>query len=406
MKTLLKGGMVYTPEGFRKRDIAVSEGKVFAVSDNIDDNNIFEKVIRCDNFFVVPGFIDVHVHLREPGFEYKETIKTGTEAAAAGGYTTVCPMPNLKPAPVDAASLKVQTDIIESDGLINVYPYGAITSDQSGRGKLSAMKEMSDKVVAYTDDGKGVQDEKLMTDAMNETRSLGKLIAAHCEDESFPTEDPASEWKQAARDISLAMQTGCPYHICHVSAKETVQLVRAAKGAGIDITCETAPHYLIFTDEDVKDEGQFKMNPPIRKSEDREELIQGLKDGTIDMIATDHAPHRADEKKGGFKGSLFGIVGLETAFPVLYTDIVEKGIITLEKLVDLMSTAPAKRFLLPGGVIEEGAPADLTIIDPNAEYVIDPDTFKSKGRSTPFKGMKVKGMITATICGGKTVYER
>lgn len=405
MKTLLENGIVYTPAGCRKMDIAIDDNKVFAVSENTI-NDVFDKVIQCDNFFVAPGLVDVHVHFREPGFEYKETIKTGTEAAAKGGYTTVCTMPNLNPAPVDKESLMVQLNAIEKSGKIRVVPYGTITKNQSGRGELSQMDEMVSRVVAFSDDGKGVQTQDLMVQAMLKAKNFGKLIVAHCEDETYPTEDPASEWKQVARDIALAMQTGCPYHICHISTKETVQLVRSAKGAGVDITCETAPHYLVFSDDEIKDEGRFKMNPPIRKKEDREELIRGIKDGTIDMIATDHAPHSKEEKSGSFSDSLFGIVGLETAFSVLYTKLVETGVISLEKLIQLMSVNPTKRFNLPGGSIEENGVADLVIFDLNKEIVVNSHEFLSKGHSSPFDGMKLKGETVMTIAGGKPVWER
>jgi dihydroorotase len=406
LRTLLKGGMIYMPDGFRRMDISIAEGKVFEVAGNINENNNYEKVIRCDNFFIMPGLIDVHVHFREPGFEYKETIATGSRAAARGGYTTVCTMPNLKPAPVDEETLKVQTDIIRKDAIVNIVPYGAITSNQSGRGRLSDMQAMADDVVAFTDDGKGVQKDTLMSQAMLTAKSLGKMIVAHCEDEHYPTEDPRSEWNQVARDISLAMMNDCAYHVCHVSTGESVDLVRAGKGAGVDVSCETAPHYLVFSSEEVPDEGRFKMNPPLRTAKDKAALLAGIKDGTIEIIATDHAPHSAEEKKGGFADSLFGVIGLETAFPVLYTQLVKKGEISLEHLVQLMSVNPARRFSLPGGSLQVGAPADIAVIDLEAQYRIDPQTFSSKGRSTPFSGMEVFGETVLTMVAGRIVYER
>ncbi|MEG0392316.1 MAG: dihydroorotase [Anaerovoracaceae bacterium] len=400
MKTLLKGGYVIVNEEKKSVDISIEQGRVFAIASEIN-NEGFDKVIHCDNFFIAPAFVDVHVHLREPGFSYKETIATGTAAAARGGYSTVFSMPNLTPAPVDAQSLQVQLEIIDKEAKVKVLPYGAITQTQSGRGGLSQMEEMADKVIGFTDDGKGIQAGGLMREAMHKAKSLGKLIVAHCEDEEYDTYEPESEWKQVERDIALAKETGCPYHICHISTKETVELVRKAKGEGVDITCETAPHYLIFDNQDLPDEGRFKMNPPIRGRADKEALIQGIQDGTIDMIATDHAPHSEEEKSKGFKDSMFGIIGMETAFPVLYTHLVKPGTITLEKLIDLMAIAPRKRFGLPGGEIQEGEVADLVLIDLEEEYEIDSEEFLSKGRSTPFEGMDVFGRIITTLVDGE-----
>ncbi|MEG0662004.1 MAG: dihydroorotase [Anaerovoracaceae bacterium] len=400
MKTLLKGGYVIVNEEKKSVDISIEQGRVFAIASEIN-NEGFDKVIHCDNFFIAPAFVDVHVHLREPGFSYKETIATGTAAAARGGYSTVFSMPNLTPAPVDAQSLQVQLEIIDKEAKVKVLPYGAITQTQSGRGGLSQMEEMADKVIGFTDDGKGIQAGGLMREAMHKAKSLGKLIVAHCEDEEYDTYEPESECKQVERDIALAKETGCPYHICHISTKETVELVRKAKGEGVDITCETAPHYLIFDNQDLPDEGRFKMNPPIRGRADKEALIQGIQDGTIDMIATDHAPHSEEEKSKGFKDSMFGIIGMETAFPVLYTHLVKPGTITLEKLIDLMAIAPRKRFGLPGGEIQEGEVADLVLIDLEEEYEIDSEEFLSKGRSTPFEGMDVFGRIITTLVDGE-----
>lgn len=407
MNILLKHGMVHTKDGFQKKDLSILHGRIAEIADHIDEKPaIFEKVIPCDNFFILPGLIDVHVHFREPGFEYKETIATGSRAAAHGGYTTVCTMPNLHPAPTDRASLQRQLDIIRKDARVHVIPYGAITADQSGRGILSAMDEMTEDVVAFSDDGKGVQPDALMAQAMQTAKHLHHMIVAHCEDERYPTEDPRSEWKQVERDLHLAKETGCSYHVCHISTKESVALIRAAKQDGVNVSCETASHYLIFERRSIPDEGRFKMNPPIRTEEDRTALRNGLIDGTIDMIATDHAPHSAEEKAGTFRDSLFGIVGLETAFPVLYTELVQTGMLTLEQLTARMSTIPAQRFGLAGGSLEPGCPADLMVYDPQPVCRIDPDTFFSKGHSTPFAGWRVSGEVVMTLVNGRMSYER
>ncbi|MDD6043411.1 MAG: dihydroorotase, partial [Eubacteriaceae bacterium] len=379
MTTLLKNATVFINDTFEKKDLFLHSGKVFVDSENAGDISV-STVIDCSGKIIIPGFTDVHVHLREPGFFYKETIATGTAAAAKGGYTCVCPMPNLNPVPSTLEKLKVQLDIIERDAVVKTIPYGTITEGQNGRSKLSDMEDMAPYVCGFSDDGKGVQTGELMEEAMLKARSLNKLIVAHCEDESLLFKGyihdgeyakahghrgicSESEWKQVERDIALAEKTGCGYHICHISTKETVDLVRKAKARGVDVTCETGPHYLVLCDEDLKEEGRFKMNPPLRSREDMEALIEGIVDGTIDMIATDHAPHSEDEKSKGLEKSAFGIVGLETSFPILYTCLVEKGIISLEKLVEIMSVNPRKRFGFPGGVIADGQPADLTIID-------------------------------------------
>lgn len=400
MGILLTGGTIWNEKIFEPMDISIKDDRIFAISRRFN-TEAFEEVIRCDNFFIVPGFVDVHVHLREPGFSYKETIATGTTAAARGGYTTVCSMPNVIPAPVDAKTLRKQLDLICKNAKVKVIPYGAITMNQSGRGDLSVMEEMTDKVIAFSDDGKGVQAADTMREAMKKAKALGKIIAAHCEDEDYDTYQKESEWKQVERDIALTRETGCSYHICHVSTLETVELVRRAKAESLPITCETAPHYLVLDEEKIRDEGRFKMNPPIRTREDRKALIKGIQDGTIDMIATDHAPHSGEEKKGNFRDSLFGIVGLETAFPILYTELVRREIISLERLLKLLSGTPRKVFGLDERGIEIGAPADLTILDLNAEYTIDPAEFASKGRSTPFEGWKVFGKVVGTIVDGK-----
>lgn len=366
-----------------------------------------------NNVYIFPAFCDVHVHFREPGFFYKETIKTGSLAAARGGYTDVCTMPNLNPVPDSVENIKEQIEIIKKDAAVRVHPYAAITVGEKGE-TLTDMKALSPYCIAFSDDGKGVQSEAMMRSAMLKAKALGKIIAAHCEDNSLLCGGyihkgeyarlhghkgicAESEWKPIERDLRLAKETGCKYHVCHISCKESVELIRRAKAEGVDVTCETAPHYLIFNDMDLKESGNFKMNPPIRSEEDRQALIKGLQDGTIDMIATDHAPHGYDEKSRGLENSLMGVVGLETAFPVLYTYLVKKGIITLEKLIELMAINPRRRF----GITQTD---DICIYDLQSEYKIDPNEFKSKGKSTPFDGLTVAGKNLLTVCGGKAVW--
>ena len=422
MTTLLKNGMIFTPTGFEKKDIFVSNGKVFVSSISSLDMQRADRIVDCTDRLIIPGFTDVHVHLREPGFFYKETIKTGTRAAAKGGYTCICPMPNLKPAPSDMESLNAQLSIIEKDAAVKTIPYGTITKNQDGRSELSDMEAMAPYVCAFSDDGKGVQTGDLMEEAMMKAKSLGKLIVAHCEDESLLTGGyihegeyakahghkgicSESEWGQVARDADLAEKTGCSYHVCHISTKETVDIIRDAKARGVDITCETGPHYLVLCDDDLQEDGRFKMNPPLRAEADKEALISGIQDGTIDMIATDHAPHSAEEKSKGLAGSAFGIVGLETCFPILYTHLVKKDIISLKKLIELMSVNPRKRFGFAGGYIEDGAPADITVLDLNRQWTIDPADFASMGRATPFDGWQVFGKVTMTMVEGEVKYE-
>lgn len=365
-------------------------------------------------YIIVPGLCDVHVHFREPGFSYKETIASGSAAAAHGGYTAVCTMPNLDPVPDSAEHLQVQLDAIERGAAIKVLPYGAITVGEKGE-KLADMEAMSDKVCAFSDDGKGVQNDEMMREAMTTAKRLGKIIAAHCEDNSLLLGgyihdgeyakahghrgiSSASEYKQIERDLRLAEETGCAYHVCHISTKESVELIRQAKAHGVDVTCETAPHYLVLCDEDMQEDGRFKMNPPLRSREDKEALIEGIKDGTIDMIATDHAPHSAEEKERGLEKSLMGIVGLETAFPVLYTELVTKNIITLDRLVELMSFKPKERF----GIDTEN---DFAVFDISEAYKIDPKDFLSMGRATPFAGREVFGRCLLTVYNEKVVYK-
>ena len=364
-------------------------------------------------YVIFPGFCDVHVHFREPGFSYKETIATGSRAAARGGYTAVCTMPNLNPVPDSVEHLEVQRCLIEETACIHVYPYGAITIDEQGEA-LSDLEGMAPDVVGFSDDGRGVQSDDLMRQAMLRAKALGKPIVAHCEVNSLlrggyiHDGDYAkahghrgicseSEWGQIARDLQLVKETGCASHVCHVSAKESVALIRKAKAEGLDVTCETGPHYLVMDDSDLQEDGRFKMNPPLRGKEDREALIQGILDGTIDMIATDHAPHSAEEKSRGLEKSAFGIVGIETAFPILYTCLVKPGILSLNKLLELLCVNPRRRFGLPLGT-------DYSIWDLNAAYPIDPEDFLSKGRATPFAGRQVSGKCIATICDGKLVY--
>ena len=362
---------------------------------------------------IFPAFCDVHVHFREPGFSYKETIRSGSLAAARGGYTDVCTMPNLNPVPDSVENIKKQIEIIEKDAAVRVHPYAAITVGEKGE-MLTDMKALSPYCIAFSDDGKGVQSEDMMRAAMLKAKALGKIIAAHCEDNSLLCGGyihkgeyarlhghkgicSASEWKPIERDLRLAKETGCKYHVCHISCKESVELIRNAKANGVDVTCETAPHYLIFNDMDLKESGNFKMNPPIRSEEDRQALIEGIRDGTIDMIATDHAPHGSEEKSRGLQNSLMGVVGLETALPVMYTYLVKKGIITLERLIELMAINPRRRFGLQ-------STDDICVYDLQSEYKIDPCEFKSKGKSTPFDGMTVSGKNLLTICGGKAVW--
>lgn len=359
------------------------------------------------NCYILPGLTDVHVHLREPGFLYKETIRSGTMAAAAGGFSDIFSMPNLDPCPDSMENLQIQLDAIAKDAVVHVFPYGAITKGELGA-EAADMEDMADHVIAFTDDGKGVASDKIMREAMIKAKSLGKLIVAHCEDERYPKESPESEWKQLERDIRLLRETGCSYHACHISTKESVELIRKAKKDGLDITCETAPHYLILSRSDITDDGKFKMNPPIKGDADRAALISAVIDGTIDIIATDHAPHSKEEKGRGFADSAFGIVGMETAVPVLYTELVEKGTITMEHLMDLFYTNPRKRFGLDVSSLYDSLhKQDLTftIWDFDESYDIDPDKFMSKGRSCPFESMKVRGRCLYTVIDGNVVWK-
>lgn len=418
MRTALINGNVFVKGKPTKANVFLSGGIIVDISDSspICGDTVFD----LNNNFVFPGFIDVHTHLREPGFFYKETIKSGTLAAAHGGYTSICSMPNLNPVPDCVENLNAQLDIIKKDACINVYPYGSITKGENGD-KLSDIFAMRNSAIGYSDDGRGVQSRDMMENAMCEIKKVGKILAAHCEDNSLLEGGyihkgeyarknghrgicSESEYLQIERDLNLVRKTGCKYHVCHISCLESVELIRRAKKEGLNVTCETAPHYLVFCDDDLKDEGRFKMNPPIRSKSDREALIEGLKDGTIDMIATDHAPHSAEEKSRGLKDSLMGIVGLETAFPIVYTKLVKNGIITLEKLIELLNTNARKRFGI-GTKIETGQKADITVFDLGKMYKINSDNFLSMGKSTPFEGETVFGKCMMTICGGRIIWK-
>ncbi len=417
MRHLLKNASVLLEDGFKKTDLLVDNGIVVSIGGgDIAGANTYD----FNNCFIFPGFADVHVHLREPGFSYKETIKTGTMACARGGYTDVCSMPNLNPVPDSIENIKLQLDIIERDALIGVHPYGAITIGQNGK-ELSDIKGISKLAAAFSDDGRGVQNEEMMTLAMESVKKTDKLIAAHCEMNSLLNGGyiregkyskahghrgivPESEWKMVERDIKLAEKTSCPYHVCHISTKESVQLIRDAKARGINITCETAPHYLILTEDNLMEDARFKMNPPLGNKEDREALVTGILDGTIDMIATDHAPHSAEEKSRGLEKSAMGIVGIETAFSLMYTYFVKTGIITLEKLLELMSKNPRERFGLGKGVIKTGEKADFTVFNLQEEYVIKSEDFLSMGKATPFEGNTVLGKCKMTFANGNIVW--
>lgn len=418
MDRILKNAMVYRPSGFKKADVLVLGGRIARIAPKLE---AVEGAAECnlEGLHLFPGLIDVHVHLREPGFSRKETIRTGSMAAAAGGYTTVCAMPNLHPVPDTPAHLEEQLAIIRKCAVIRVVPYGAITMEEKGR-KLADMAGMAGRVAAFSDDGHGVQDEVMMRAAMEEAVRLQAIIAAHCEVNALLNKGyihngvyarahghrgicSESEWRQIARDVELAHETGAKYHVCHISAKESVDIIRRAKARGVDVTCETGPHYLVFCDEDLQDDGRFKMNPPLRGREDRAALIEGILDGTIDMIATDHAPHEADAKNRGLEGSAMGVVGLETALAVMYTRFVKTGLLSLEKLVELMAVNPAQRFGLPTG-LEEGDPADIAVFDLSREWVVQPEKFLSMGRATPFAGMRLLGRCVLTLVGGKCAW--
>lgn len=412
---VFENAVYYTAEGFRKGTVTVSDGKVFlspAVS--VTEDEIDGKVI-------LPGLADAHVHLREPGFFYKESIATGSESGARAGYTALFAMPNLNPVPDSLSHLREEQDAISRTAKTGVYPYAALTVGERGE-ELSAIEELAPHVIGFSDDGRGVQSEALMREAMLRVKACGKVVAAHCEvndllrggyihDGAYARTHghkgicSESEWKMVERDVALAEETGVSYHVCHVSAKESVEIIRRAKARGVDVTCETAPHYLLLTEDDLEEDGRFKMNPPIRTAEDRAALVEGLADGTVDMVATDHAPHSDEEKSRGLAGSLMGVIGLEFAFPVLYTGLVATGRISLHRLVEAMSAAPLARFGLPGGDIRDGAPADLAVFDLSREWTVRGRDSASKGSSTPFEGMKVRSKNTMTILNGEIIWK-
>ena len=395
--------------------ISASLGSGFVDGIGISISKSDFSTIDFSSCVVLPGFCDVHVHFREPGFFYKETIASGSRASARGGYTAVCTMPNLNPVPDSVANLKIQKNIIETSACIHVYPYGSITVGEKGE-ELSDFDGMAPDVIGFSDDGRGVQSDDMMREAMKKAKALNKPIVAHCEvnellrggyihDGDYAKEHghrgicSESEWAQIARDIELVKEIGVKYHVCHISTKESVDIIRKAKAEGVDITCETGPHYLVMDDSMLQEDGRFKMNPPLRSKADRDALIEGIVDGTIDMIATDHAPHSAEEKSKGLEKSAFGVVGIETAFPIMYTYLVKTGVITMNRLVELMVINPRKRFGIELG-------CDYSIWDIEEEYTIDPAEFVSMGKATPFEGWKVNGRCLATVCDGKIVYKK
>jgi len=418
MDFVISNAFCYRNNCFEKCSVLVENGIITAISDNVNVPD-GAKIIDAVGKYLFPGFVDVHVHLREPGFVYKETIETGTRAAARGGFTHVCSMPNLNPVPDSAEHLKLQLDAIEKGAVIGVYPYGSITVGQKGE-ELSDLEGIAKEVIAFSDDGRGVQDADMMRRAMIKAKQLSKMIVAHCEvndllrggyihdgeyakkhgHRGIPSE---SEWKQIERDIELAKETGVDYHVCHISAKESVALIRQAKKDGVSITCETAPHYLVFNDMDLIEHARFKMNPPIRSEEDRLALLEGICDGTIDMIATDHAPHSKEEKTRGLEKSLMGVVGLETSFSAMYTYFVKTGVITLEYLLKLMHDNAKKRFGI-GSDIEVGKKADFTLFDIDEKYTVNPEEFATMGRFTPFDGKELYGVCKLTVYNGEIVY--
>ncbi len=413
MKYAIIGALVFEGNSFKKKNIFIGNGVVSEISERAagNDGSLFE----FENCYVFPGFVDVHTHLREPGFSYKETVESGTKASARGGFTAICSMPNLNPVPDSVENLKLQLDVIKKDACISVYPFGSITCGENGE-VLSDMEGMAENVIGYSDDGKGVQNIEIMKDAMKKAKKLDKIISAHCEENSLLNGGyihdgeyakqnghkgicSESEYSQIARDIELIKKTGCKYHVCHISTKESVELIAKAKAEGVDITCETAPHYLLLNDSCLQESGAFKMNPPLRSEEDRLALIEGVKNGTIDMIATDHAPHSAEEKSSGLAKSAFGIVGIETAFPLLYTYLVKTAIITIEKLLDLLTFNARKRFNITTDL-------GFTVWNLDKQYSIDPEEFLSKGKSTPFNGTLVNAENMLTVYNNKVIYKK
>ena len=419
-RVILKSGRIVRGGTSEMADVVVCDGKIVQIAPEVAVAE-GDKVVDCEGKVVMSGLVDLHVHLREPGFEAKETIATGTAAAAHGGFTTVCSMPNLNPAPDTVEHLQVQLDAIKRDAVVKVLPYATITRERYGR-ELVDFAALKPMVAGFSDDGSGVQSDDVMRAAMAEAVKADAIIAAHCEvnellkggyihDGEYAAKHghkgicSESEWQQIERDIELASECGCRYHVCHISTKESVELIRQAKQRGVKITCETGPHYLTMCDMDLQEEGRFKMNPPIRSAEDRDALVEGIKDGTIDVVATDHAPHTPEEKSRGLAGSAMGVVGLETSFAVIYTKLVREGVITLEKAVELMSEAPRKIFNLGGGLCE-GQAADIAVFDLEAEFDVNPEDFHSKGRSTPFEGWHLWGECCLTMVDGKIVWQK
>lgn len=422
MTLLIKNALCFIDGKFKKSDVLIKQGLISDLGVSVSCDNADRVIDAEGKYFLIPGFADVHTHLREPGFSYKETVKTGTLSAAKAGYTLLCTMPNLNPTPDCRENLKVQTDIIDRDAVIDVIPFAAITKGRLGKGEVIDFASVADKVAGFSDDGTGVQDGALMEQAMTECARIGKIISAHCEVNSLLNGGyihdgeyarlhnhkgicSQSEWEQIERDCIIAEKTGCRYHVCHISAKESVDIIRKAKARGVKVTCETAPHYLTMCDLDLQEDGRFKMNPPIRSEQDRQALINGVLDGTVDIIATDHAPHSAQEKAKGLEKSAMGVVGLETAFAALNTFLVKKGIITLERLVEMMSVKPREIFGFKGGKIAVGEPADLCLIDTDKQWTVNPSDFKTMGRATPFEGRQLQGCNLLTIYGGEIVYE-
>ena len=419
-RVILRGGEIATEKGVISADVVIENGIIAEIGNDIAAKE-GDEVIDCHSLTIMSGLVDLHVHLREPGFSAKETIATGTMAAAAGGFTTVCPMPNLSPAPDSVENLEKELELIRRDAKVKVIPYATITRKRYGR-ELVDFDSMKDSVAGFSDDGSGVQSEEVMRQAMQEAARTNSIIAAHCEINALLRKGyihdgeyarlhnhrgicSESEWGQIERDIELAREAGCRYHVCHISTKESVELIRQAKAEGVKITCETAPHYLTMCDMDLQEDGRFKMNPPIRSAEDRDALIAGVQDGTIDVIATDHAPHTAEEKSRGLEFSAMGVVGLETSFAVIYTKLVRAGIISLEKAVEIMSAAPRRIFGLGGG-LAVGERADIAIFDLNEKWSVNPAEFKTMGRATPFEGWQLQGRCRMTLVDGEVVYKR
>lgn len=424
MDGLLQGALVYANGALEKRDIAFRKGRITKAGPLVpQDGALAVPVMHADNFMLTPGFADVHVHLREPGFSYKESIGSGTRAAAHGGYTAVCAMPNVSPPPDSPEGLAAQLAIIRRDAAVRVYPYGCLTRGQRGDGEPAALEALAPLVVGFSDDGRGVQSESLMRGLMERVARLGGIIAAHCEQNDLLRggyiHDGAyarahghrgisfqSEWTQVERDLRLARETGCRYHVCHVSTKESAALIRRAKAEGADVTCETAPHYLLLCEDDLMEDGRFKMNPPLRSRADRDALVEAALDGTIDMVATDHAPHAPQEKALGLQDSAMGVAGLECAFPVLYTGLVRTGTMPLERLLQMLTDAPRRRFGLPPMDFTPGQAADMALWDLAAQDTIDPAGWLSQGRATPFEGRAVYGRCERTFLEGATVWQR